>query len=632
MRVGIVLLCGLIACASPLMEPDRDGDPSELVSGAAMEQTVEASDMAASPAQVPAPEEALSEVAPESGPINEPAIEPAPEPLSLELLAPARSNATSVPVSFSCMNADACTFTCAINGGQPAACSSPFELVTSSEGSYTVDLSATDATGRTGVSSATVTIERQAPTLTSVAFVAYDELRLTFDEAIDPSSLDASDFSIDQKPTGMRVLGVSASGETVAVLLSRLHLPWSGYAISYSVRDLAGNVRAASHESLTGVVHARLTFASATGVDGAITLPQEVSATCPSAASGIDRADCLCQYEASQAGMLGTFRAILSDANHDAYCRMAGLSGKVADTCGAATLPSLGPWVRADGLAVSNQMDPQAPVGTFFAHPALGLDGTTTPSALWSGTTSTFQARTPNCSDWSTPSGTVFGYSAPLPAEQIPWTFGAVTQKCQELAAIQCVQADGGGLPTKPIRDIPAGAQRLFVSSTRSDGDLGGTSGADGTCRSLAAAAGLESPERFTALLSDSQDDAYCRILGLQGKRSANCGQAGLPPGSGPVVSLYGHPLAENVAAFFTDGPSQPFFGSDDGIGRFRGIKSGSTSAGLAPDTRQCQDWSSSDGSMQVWVGDTSKAGAAWINAGWNYCSVDHSIACIERP
>jgi len=56
-----------------------------------------------------------------------------------------------------------------------------------------------------------------------------------------------------------------------------------------------------------------------------------------------------------------------------------------------------------------------------------------------------------------------------------------------------------------------------------------GTAAGDAICQARAAAGGLANPSQFRAWLSDQNDDAYCRIHNLTGKKSANCGMATLP-------------------------------------------------------------------------------------------------------
>ena len=111
------------------------------------------------------------------------------------------------------------------------------------------------------------------------------------------------------------------------------------------------------------------------------------------AMGGLNGADGICQMRANGAGFSGTYRAWLSDATTDAYCRMHNLGGRRAQSCGQAVLPvSAGPWVRPDGLAFAPRIDRlMAPTYALF-NPA-SLDESATPlpvSAMaWSATDNT---------------------------------------------------------------------------------------------------------------------------------------------------------------------------------------------------------------------------------------------------
>jgi hypothetical protein len=65
-----------------------------------------------------------------------------------------------------------------------------------------------------------------------------------------------------------------------------------------------------------------------------------------------------------------------------------------------------------------------------------------------------------------------------------------------------------------------------------------GLEAADAICQSRAEAGGLNGT--FRAWLSDDDDDAYCRIHGLSGKKAENCGQGSLPDFAGNWVRTDG--------------------------------------------------------------------------------------------
>src|SRR5262249_42513339 len=76
---------------------------------------------------------------------------------------------------------------------------------------------------------------------------------------------------------------------------------------------------------------------------------------------------------------------------------------------------------------------------------------------------------------------------------------------------------------------------------------LTGLAAADGVCQARARTAGLANPDDYVAWLSDRNNDAYCRVFGLSGKKSDNCGQASLPVGAGPWLRVDGVPFAGRI-------------------------------------------------------------------------------------
>ena len=94
---------------------------------------------------------------------------------------------------------------------------------------------------------------------------------------------------------------------------------------------------------------------------------------------------------------------------------------------------------------------------------------------------------------------------------------------------------------------------KIFVTSVSGNGNLSswpdangstGLAAADAICQSCATAAGL--PGTFKAWLSDENDDAYCRVRNLAGKKSEHCGQVHLPY-AGPWVRTDGFPFSGTI-------------------------------------------------------------------------------------
>lgn len=110
---------------------------------------------------------------------------------------------------------------------------------------------------------------------------------------------------------------------------------------------------------------------------------------------------------------------------------------------------------------------------------------------------------------------------------------------------------DNNGLVTDVILTYDVRAELLsFVTSATGTGDFsswadaGGQSGllaADQVCNALASGKGF--PGTYIAWISDSSNDAYCRIHGHSGLITNNCGQSGLPSGAGPWMKVDGDPF-----------------------------------------------------------------------------------------
>ena len=146
----------------------------------------------------------------------------------------------------------------------------------------------------------------------------------------------------------------------------------------------------------------------------------------------------------------------------------------------------------------------------------------------------------------------------------------------------------------------------------------------------------MANPNNFVAWLSDENDDAYCRVHGLTGKKADNCGQAELPAAAGPWVRTDGYPFADAIESMLapdyrviaplqynefgarvTTSPPHYFTGSDEnGAARIEGI------------TGVCENWTSATG--QATGGETTSTGRRW-NFGTNYSCATGRLACLER-
>ena len=111
------------------------------------------------------------------------------------------------------------TFECSLDGAPFGSCTSPKDLTNLSNGSHTFEVRATDAAGNVDATPASRswTIDATPPTVTSVApqdgatDVALDaRAEATFSEDMDPSTIDASTFTLTNEGTGSPVAATVA--------------------------------------------------------------------------------------------------------------------------------------------------------------------------------------------------------------------------------------------------------------------------------------------------------------------------------------------------------------------------------------------------------------------------------------
>lgn len=163
---------------------------------------------------------------------------------------------------------------------------------------------------------------------------------------------------------------------------------------------------------------------------------------------------------------------------------------------------------------------------------------------------------------------------------------------------------------------------------------LVGLEAADSICIKLAETAGLANPGNFIAWLSDDNDDAYCRVHNLSGKKSSNCGEASLPVAAGPWELADGTPFGASIdTLLFPDFEVYMPLGLDENgapvpTADFAWTATSSQGSFL---TGSCSNWTTTtDGN--AWVGAVSKTGAAWTMGGNVTCSTNISmhLVCLE--
>lgn len=238
-------------------------------------------------------------------------------------------------------------------------------------------------------------------------------------------------------------------------------------------------------------------------------------------AVGLAAGDQICRTLAEDASLpnFASYRAWLSNATSDAYCRVAGFSEKKATNCGQSSLPDAGPWQRVDGKPFARSLS-QLTAELALLHPPLvnelgGLAsaGTTVHSGTEADGTvySDF-----HCNGWT--SDTVgnerFGY---LPTGTSMWSSYGQSACGAASKPLYCFEPGIGD----PLPQFEAPGALVFLSSVYGTGDLGnwnvagaatGLAAGDAICRSLAETAALPSPQSFVAWLSNDAVDAIDRV------------------------------------------------------------------------------------------------------------------------
>jgi len=185
----------------------------------------------------------------------------------------------------------------------------------------------------------------------------------------------------------------------------------------------------------------------------------------------------------------------------------------------------------------------------------------------------------------------------------------------------------------------------MFVSSAWGYPDLsawpqaGGETGvaaADAICQSLASDAGLADAGTFHAWISDSAGDAYCRVLGLAGKKVDNCGQAALPDG-GPWVRTDGFPFTVSLQELTDESMVLvPANWDENGIHYQSSETAEETLTGTEEDGTwavdlDCDGWTQSVSGTKI-RGRRSRTVRDWASQGDTSCSRRGRLLCFETP
>lgn len=334
--------------------------------------------------------------------------------------------------------------------------------------------------------------------------------------------------------------------------------------------------------------------------------------------TGVAAGDAVCQARAAAVGLAGTFRAVLADDQNDAYCRLLNLTGKVANNCGQAALPSPpGPWIRTDGwpgLMMANTYRGREEI----LVTALNLDeaASSVPpdSQYFAGIGGSWTAPPASCSNWSASDNSwvkahLVNFSS--------W-MGSSSIFCSSSTRLLCAQSEvGPGLPRYSTY-----GKRVFQTSSYGNGNLGswpeaagnsGIAAGDAICRTRAAILGLENAARFKAWLSDSTTDAQNRF-----------------GSDGPWVRLDGLVVATNKNDL-TDGLLSVAINLKDNANFGQSVVwTGSARDGTRT-ANNCANWTSDSSSTTGTVGISSVITGPWSDSSpWSCGSAAVSLYCLE--
>ncbi|HEV8630841.1 MAG TPA: hypothetical protein VGV61_11025 [Thermoanaerobaculia bacterium] len=234
-------------------------------------------------------------------------------------------------------------------------------------------------------------------------------------------------------------------------------------------------------------------------------------------------ADAICLEAATNAGLSDPqdYRAWLSTATTDAYCHVQGYSGKRADNCGQASLPTAaGPWTRVDdkqfAADITHMLAPDQQVYTPPWTDENGANAATVLATIWTGTSATgeYDDTFGSCLDWSTTSSSAsIGYAGATGASWTQLSGG----RCDLPRHLLCFQLGAA----EPFSLAPNWGRLAFVTSVAGTADFAtwpesggedGFTGGNQICRTLATAAGLPNADSFKAWLSNTNKDAKDRF------------------------------------------------------------------------------------------------------------------------
>lgn len=161
------------------------------------------------------------------------------------------------------------------------------------------------------------------------------------------------------------------------------------------------------------------------------------------------------------------------------------------------------------------------------------------------------------------------------------------------------------------------------LSSWTSAGGNTGLAAGDAVCNTLASSAGL--PGTYAAWLSDSSDDAYCRVHGLTGKKGS-CIPGDPTTPAGPWSKTDGTPFADTIDQMLSpNGKVYTTMNADENGNTFLGSvvwKTATLSDGTLDTVSlgNCSDWTDGTSPVSVTSGLSTKTTESWTTGAISSC------------
>jgi len=229
---------------------------------------------------------------------------------------------------------------------------------------------------------------------------------------------------------------------------------------------------------------------------------------------------------------------------------------------------------------------------------------------------------------FSTTAGVTTGTGTLIASVSAPYMHTGLTNGTMYYYIVAGVNGGNLGTPSAQASGAPVASKLIFVTSSLYTGNLGGVAGADSQCATRASAASLSG--QWRAYLSTATDDAACRVLGVAGKLSANCGLPVAPnlAAIGPYVNTGTMTVAASLQTLISNTLSSSVgyneTGSIAGVASpFTGTANGVFSA------PNCGDWTDGSALSSATIGKVSATNSQWSSNGTGICSVVVTLVAI---